>query len=60
MQREGADEEKIAEAIRCMELGIVRSDWLREQSEIALHIKNAKYTSDKNYWICMKKLRGCK
>lgn len=60
MQRAGADEEKIAEAIRCMELGIVRSDWLREQGDIALCIKNAKYASDKNYWICMKKLRDCK
>lgn len=60
MQDSGTDGEKMNEAIRCLELGIVRSDWLREQSDIALHIKNAKYASDRNYWICMKKMAASK
>lgn len=60
MQDSGADGEKMNEAIRCLELGIVRSDWLREQSDIALHIKNAKYASDRNYWICMKKMAAAR
>lgn len=59
MQSARLGEEKMKEARRCLRLGSVRSDWLRESGDIALHIKNAKYASDKNYWICMKKLRDC-
>lgn len=59
MQSEWFSEEKMEEARRCLRLGSVRSDWLRESGDIAHHIKNAKYASDKNYWICMKKLRDC-
>ena len=56
MQREGKSEEQLREARRCLRLGIVRSDWLREPEEIAGYIKGARSAGDKNYWICMKKM----
>jgi hypothetical protein len=56
MQREGKSEEQLMEARRCLRLGIVRSDWLREPEEIAGYIKGARYAGEKNYWICMKKM----
>ncbi|MCM1217432.1 MAG: DEAD/DEAH box helicase family protein [Lachnospiraceae bacterium] len=41
---------------RCLRLGSIRSDWLLEKSVLEEQIQKARYTSDKNYWICMKKL----
>lgn len=57
MERKGTAPEKTAEAIRCLQLGIVRSDWLDEPHELNLKIQDAKNIHDKNYWICMKKIR---
>ncbi len=54
--RSGAEEEKIREAQRCLRLGSVRPDWQLEQKEIERRIHNAKYTRDKNYWVCMKRV----
>lgn len=54
----GSSAEKIREAERCLQLGCVRSDWLLEQNAIDEQIKKARYASEKNYWICMKKLNG--
>lgn len=56
MQNAHIGEEKLQETTRCLQLGCIRTDWLLEQAAIEEHIKNAKYISDKNYWICMKKL----
>ena len=57
MRRAGAGEKTLAEARRCLRLGIVRSDWLPGRGDPDEKIKAAKYVSDKNYWICMKKMR---
>lgn len=56
MQNAGAGRKKLQEAERCLQLGCVRPDWTLKPSDIELQIKQSKYTSDKNYWICMKKL----
>lgn len=56
MKFEGADSGKLAEARRCLRLGCIRSDWMLEYRDINAKIKAAKYTEDKNYWICMKKI----
>lgn len=56
MRDMGTEQEKIREAVRCLRLGKVRSDWLREQENIEEKIKTARYASDRNYWVCMKKL----
>ena len=53
----GADEKTLIEAGRCLRLGSVRSDWLSARDDLNEKIRNAKYVSDKNYWICMKKLQ---
>ena len=56
MQNAHVGEEKLREAARCLQLGCIRADWLLEQDAIEEHIKKAKYISEKNYWVCMKKL----
>lgn len=56
MQNAHIGEEKLQEAARCLQLGCIRTDWLLEQAAIEEQIKNSKYISDKNYWVCMKKL----
>lgn len=56
MHLAGASDKVLAEAERCLQLGSVRSDWKLRPCDIDLKIKEQKYISDKNYWICMKKL----
>lgn len=51
--------DKLEEAKRCLRLGCVRSDWLLEPDYIDAQIKKARYTSEKNYWICMKQIKLC-
>lgn len=57
MQNAGADERKMREIRRCLRLGCVRSDWMLEKETIQKQIDIAKYASDRNYWICMKKIK---
>lgn len=56
MQNAGLSESKIQEAIHCLDLGSIRTDWLSEKNVIDQHIQNAKSTRERNYWMCMKKL----
>lgn len=57
MQRINLDNRQIKEAERCLWAGCIRTDWLLELNEIEKQIQDAKYMRDKNYWICMKKLK---
>lgn len=57
MWHAGIQNDQLREAKRCLRAGCIRSDWLMEQQEIEEQIQNAKYIRDKNYWICMKKLK---
>lgn len=57
MQLAGADSSALAEARRCLILGCVRSDWIPGYCDPEFKINNAKYISEKNYWICMKRLQ---
>lgn len=56
MRRADTDGKTIQEAERCLRLGRVRSDWLLAPERIEEQIVQCKYTSDKNYWVCMKRL----
>lgn len=56
LRRAGAGSSVIAEAQRCLRLGAVRSDWLSGRDDLDAKIRAAKYISDKNYWVCMKKM----
>lgn len=56
MESNGANPEILTEANRCLCLGRVRSDWTLTPDELDREIQSAKYTSEKNYWVCMKKL----
>lgn len=56
MQNAGLAADQIQEALHCLDLGSVRSDWLAEKSVIEQHIQRAKSTRERNYWMCMKKL----
>ena len=51
-------EDKIREVIRCLNIGCVRSDWMREGEDPEQKIKNSRYVRERNYWICMKKIAG--
>lgn len=57
MQSAGASANALTEVRRCLRLGTVRSDWLPDRCDPVMKIKEAAHISDKNYWICMKKLR---
>lgn len=56
MRLAGANEKILAEAMRCLELGCVRSDWLMGLSDLQHKMDSAGNTSDRNYWICMKNM----
>lgn len=57
MWHAGIKKDQLREARRCLWAGCIRSDWMIEQEEIQERIQNAKYARDKNYWVCMKKLK---
>lgn len=56
MEQNGADASTLQEAKRCLLLGCVRSDWKLPLEILDRHIQAARYTGEKNYWVCMKKL----
>lgn len=56
MQNANIADDRIQEALRCLELGSIRTDWLSDQSVLEQHIQNALSTRERNYWMCMKKL----
>lgn len=56
IMRDETDTTRIAEAMRCLQLGSVRSDWLDTPDQINLRILESQNTSEKNYWICMKRI----
>ncbi|KAI4450805.1 hypothetical protein C823_005342 [Eubacterium plexicaudatum ASF492] len=56
MWHAGIKKDQLREAKRCLKAGCIRSDWLMEQTELDTQVQNAKYTGDKNYWKCMRKL----
>ncbi len=58
MQKKGLRQEKTGELKRCLRLGSVRADWLRELGEIDEKLRRARHNSEKNYWLCMKGLAG--
>ncbi|HBA50306.1 MAG TPA: helicase [Lachnospiraceae bacterium] len=55
---EGAPEETLQEAMRCLRLGSVRPDWTLPADEIGRRIRAAKRVAERNYWICMKRMRA--
>lgn len=57
MRNQGADEKKINEVWRCLQLGSVRSDWMLERHELEEKIREARHVSERNYWVCMKKVQ---
>lgn len=57
MQNSEIREDKLQEAKRCLRLGCVRSDWMLKDSDIDGQIRQAKYISERNYWVCMKRLQ---
>lgn len=56
IQNAGVSDDSMEEILRCLRLGCVRSDWLLKQSSIDEHLQKARYASEKNYWICMKRM----
>lgn len=56
MQAANLPEKQIQEAIRCFDLGVIRTDWMIEIPAIEQRIQNAKTIKERNYWMCMKKM----
>ncbi|NBJ91790.1 DEAD/DEAH box helicase [Parablautia muri] len=57
MQRVNISPKILSEITRCLQIGCIKSDWLLEPDMLKEQIQKARYTSDRNYWICMKKLQ---
>lgn len=58
LKKSGAGEEKLKEARRCLQIGSVRADWKLDIELLEEQINQAKYAREKNYWICMKKIKA--
>lgn len=56
MRNAGLADDRIQEALRCLELGSIRSDWMAEKNVLEQRIQNAASIRERNYWMCMKKL----
>lgn len=56
LKNTNTDDEIIQEAERCLRMGRVRSDWRLSPECIKERIMQCRYTSDKNYWVCMNRL----
>lgn len=56
MRNASMTSDRLQEALRCLELGSIRSDWLLEKSVLEQRIQNAASIRERNYWMCMKKL----
>ncbi len=54
------EKEQEKEILRCLELGRVRTDWLADSHTIETHIRTAGSVRERNYWVCMDKLRKCR
>lgn len=58
MRRTNISSETLSEIKRCLQIGRIKSDWLLDSGILNEQIQKARYVSDKNYWICMKKLQN--
>ena len=58
MKKKGMEEERLKEVKRCLKLGCVRADWQEEREELDEQIKKSSTMRDKNYWVCMKRLKN--
>lgn len=56
MELDGVDSERLKEIRRCLSLGIVRPDWMLSPKDFECKLQSSSSVSEKNYWICMKKL----
>lgn len=56
MRQAHAGRRELWEAFRCLDLGRVRGDWMREPEEIEKQLSVASPVEERNYWICMKKV----
>lgn len=56
LQEQGKSPKALDEARRCLELGMLRADWLRDPDELTSLEKSAPAIRQQNYWICMRLL----
>ena len=53
----GLDERQMREMRRCLLEGLIRSDWLLPEEEVAERIRQAEDIREKNYWVCVKEIQ---
>ena len=51
------DERQMREMRRCLLEGLIRSDWLLPEEEVAERIRQAEDIREKNYWVCVKEIQ---
>lgn len=56
LRKDTKDLELLKEYIRCLEKGTIRTDWLLSKKELEIKTKDSITTSEKNYYIVMKKI----
>ncbi|MCD7956068.1 MAG: DEAD/DEAH box helicase family protein [Lachnospiraceae bacterium] len=56
MKRQGADERVLQEALRCLDMGSVRGDWMSDLEFVEKRIREAPGREERNYWVCMKRV----
>lgn len=55
---QGAQSEFCEEALTCIQLGMLRPDWLMKEEACRERAERAGTTRERNYWICMGKMAG--
>ncbi len=53
LEKKKTDKKMVKEAVRCLDLGKLRGDWLLEKGYIKEKIGRAETEREKNYWIAM-------
>ncbi|MCD7818828.1 MAG: ATP-dependent helicase, partial [Lachnospiraceae bacterium] len=56
-RRKGVNENTFREICRCLDKGCVRGDWTSAAELLDRRADEARGTAERNYWICMKKVR---
>ena len=56
MEQAGMKKEQCREARRCMEEGLIRSDWLLPADRCEENLRRAVDKRERNYWVCMREL----
>lgn len=58
LQNAGESDAKLQEAVICLQMGCIRTDWMLDTEDIKKKIRDAGSVRERNYWVCMKRLKS--